>query len=400
MQKNNKLITFLAFGMYFLTGAACFVVGSSLPQLVERYNMSLDLVVLLGSSYALGRASTVYITGRMVEKFGAKTVLTTGIILISTYLLGISIIPNYYAGIFFAFIGGIGMGSQDAVCPLFLSVSCKRNYAGALSAGQAFFGIGGFASPFLVGIMLSAGLPFYYSYYILLVVSVIMLACIPLVKLDKTMQSESEEETVKPLYAKKSWLAYGAIMFACAAYCAVVNAIGLYTTSFAESIGVSEARAPFMLTIFNVGCVLGSFAFIVILRKIKEQVVLILNTLCAFIVLCVALVINTVSVYFVSLFIAGFFVGVLFSVVIAIATRIGYKRISVTSSWVATAGGSSDIITPIVTGALVGAMGVASSFNYILIMLLVTMAGALVVKLSTSEREIRRYDNTEQGNIE
>lgn len=47
MQGKKKLIAFLAFAMYFLTGAACIVVGSSLPHLVKLYNMDLEKVVLL-----------------------------------------------------------------------------------------------------------------------------------------------------------------------------------------------------------------------------------------------------------------------------------------------------------------------------------------------------------------
>ena len=65
---NYKLIAFLAFAMYFLTGAACMLVGSSLPQLVEMYGKPTETVVLLGSAYALGRVSTAYIMGRLVEK--------------------------------------------------------------------------------------------------------------------------------------------------------------------------------------------------------------------------------------------------------------------------------------------------------------------------------------------
>ena len=161
MQKHNRLITFLAFGLYFLTGAACMVVGSSLPQLVGMYDKSLELVVLLGSSYALGRVATVYLSGRMVERFGPKSILAAGILMVSAYLFGLPTIQNYYAGMVFAFLGGVGMGAQDAVCPLMLSISCRNNYAGALSAGQAFFGVGCFVTPFLVGIMLSTELPFY-----------------------------------------------------------------------------------------------------------------------------------------------------------------------------------------------------------------------------------------------
>ena len=388
MQKNNKLIAFLAFGMYFITGAICFLVGSSLTQLVELYGKGMDTVVLMGSSFAIGRVLTVGITGKMVEKKGPKLVLTVGIFFISAYLLGVAIIPNYYVGMACAFLGGIGMGTQDAVCPLLLSMSCKTNYSGALSAGQAFFGLGSFATPFLVGIMLSSEKPFYYAYYALLIVSVIMLVCIPFTKMQNQDQSEAAEEQVTPLYAKKQWLAYASILVACASYCAVTNAIGLYTTSFAESLGIPSASAAFMLTAYNVGCVIGSFIFVVVLRKVKEQTVLIVNCVVSFTVIVTALLVNNVIVYYVCFAVSGVFLGVLFSVVLAIATRIGYKRISVTSSYVATAGGASDILTPIITGVIVGSLGVGYAYYYALIMLLITAALGFVVKASTSEKEI------------
>ena len=237
--------------------------------------------------------------------------------------------------------------------------------------------------------MLTVDVPFYYSYYALAIFAVAMLVCVPFVKMEGQSASEDGgEEQVKPLYAKKQWIAYGGILIACAAYCAVTNAVGLYTSSFAESLGVSAANAAFMLTIYNVGCIAGSVAFVVILKKIKEQTVLIANCLLAFVAIAVALVLNNVVVYFVCFAIAGFFLGVLFSVVLAIATRIGYKRISVTSSYVATAGGASDILTPVITGAMVGVFGIGCAYYYVLAMLVITALFGIIVKANTSEKEI------------
>ena len=389
MQRNEKLITFLSFGMYFITGAACFIVGSSLTHLVKLYGMDMSVIVLMGSAYALGRVLTVGFTGKMVETKGPKAVLTAGILLVMAYLVGLAAVHNFYVGLVCAFLGGVGMGAQDTVCPLLLSMSCKDNYAGALSAGQAFFGVGSFATPFLIGIMLTVDVPFYYSYYALAIFAVAMLVCVPFVKMEgQGAAEEGGEEQVKPLYAKKQWIAYGGILIACAAYCAVTNAVGLYTSSFAESLGVSAANAAFMLTIYNVGCIAGSVAFVVILKKIKEQTVLIGNCLLAFVAIAVALVVNNVVVYFVCFAIAGFFLGVLFSVILAIATRIGYKRISVTSSYVATAGGASDILTPVITGAMVGALGIGCAYYYVLAMLVITALFGIIVKVNTSEKEI------------
>lgn len=387
MQKNNRLIAFLAFGMYFITGAACVVVGSGLPHLVEMYGMDLDKVVLLGSAYAIGRVATAYFTGRMVEKFGPLKVLAAGVLLVSAFLFGLPTIANFYAGLFFACLGGIGMGAQDTVCPVMLSSVFKENYAGSLSAGQALFGLGNFATPFLVGVLLSGGKPFYFAYYILLAASIVMLVLIPFAKMDEKKEGEAqEEERVTPLYVKKALPAYGAMLFICAAYSAALNVLMLYTSTFAESLGISPASSAFMLTAFNVGCVAGSSAFVVILRKVKSQTVLLMNNIVAGVAITVALMVNKVEVYFVALFVAGFFMGVLFSVIVEIATRIGYKHISVASSLVATASGASDILTPIVTGFLVARMGIGVSFTYALIMIVLSIVAALILKACTTEK--------------
>ena len=387
MRKNDSLIAFLAFAMYFLTGAACIVVGSSLPHLVKMYNMQLDQVVLLGSAYAFGRVLTVYTTGRLVEKLGSIKVLAGGVTLLAIFLLGLPTIVNYYAGLCFAFLGGVGMGAQDTVCPVLLSVSFQKNYAGSLSAGQALFGLGSFATPFLVGVLLAGDKPFFFAYYILLIVPVVMLICMPFVKLDMKEHAQTQEENVKPLYVKHKLLAYGAILLICAAYSAVVNTLGLYLSSFAENMGISQSTSAFMLTVYNVGCVIGSFVFVLVLKKVKAQVVLLVNNICAMAAILAALLINTVEAYFIGMFTAGFFLGVLFSVIVAIATRIGYDRISVASSLVATAGGLSDILTPIVTGFLVGRLGVGFSFKYAIIMIAVSIAAAVVLRLNTTEKK-------------
>ncbi len=386
MQRNYKLIAFLAFAMYFLTGAACILVGSSLPHLVEMYGMKLNQVVLLGSAYAMGRVLTVYMTGRLVEKSGPMKVLAGGTALIAVFLLGVPTIVNYYAGLVFAFLGGVGMGAQDTVCPVLLSAAFKENYAGSLSAGQALFGLGNFATPFLIGVLLSGDRPFYYAYYLLLIVPAVMLICIPFARMDGNKQETAGEEGVKPLYAKNIFLAYAAIIIVCAAYSAVVNTIGLYTSSFAESLGIAQSTSAFMLTVYNIGCVAGSFVFVIVLKKAEIQKVLLINCLCALAAIEAALFINKTAVYFVGLFIAGFFLGVLFSVIVTIATRIGYKHISVASSLVATAGGASDILTPVVTGFLVGKLGIGFSFSYAAIMIVISIMAAVVLKVSTTEK--------------
>ena len=401
MRKNSSLITILAFGLYFLVGAGALLVGSSLTQLIGVYGRTMDAVVLLGSSFAIGRVSTVGLTGRLVEKIGAKAVYAISVLATCVYFVGIPLFPNYYAGMAAAFLGGVGMGAEDAVCPLMLSISCRNNYAGALSAGQAFFCVGSFAMPFLIGVMLSERLPFYGAFYVLTAIALILLVCLPFVRLEKqTKTAETQEEQVKPLYTKKLWLAYAGALIGVACFSGAVNVLSLYTASFAQSMGISEANAAFMLTIYNIGGVIGSFAFTWILKKVKERIIVIINSVISMIALAAAILFHKTEIYFICLFITGTFLGVMFSLFVAITTRIGYKRISVASSYVAIAAGISDVMTPILSGALVGVFGVGSAFYYALATVVLMLASSILVNAVTSEKEISSYGNSKQGNPE
>lgn len=394
MRKEYAIEAFLSFAMYFLTGTACLVVGGSLPYLVDLYNMKLNHVVLMGSAYAMGRVIAAYRVGRLVEILGIKKVLTAGVVLISFFFIGIPIVKNYYAGLFLAFLGGVGMASQDTVCPVLLSAAFSDNYASALSAGQALFGLGAFTTPLLIGLLLRADLPFYYSYYILLLVPFVMLVCIPFVKANiDNSKAKVRIVSVKPLYTRKKLLAYLAIFFVCITYSATVNTLGLYISTFALDLGVSQSSSAFMLTLFNVGSVLGALAFIFILRKISSRNVLIMNNAIALMAIIAGLLVNKIPVFFVMLFIAGFFLGVLFSLIVEVATRIGYNRISIAGSLVATVSGSSDILTPIITGFLIARIGIKFSFIYTIIMIFICLIAAVILKIYTTDQKMEVFQD-------
>ncbi len=177
------------------------------------------------------------------------------------------------------------------------------------------------------------------------------------------------------MYVKRSSVAYIAIFVVCAAYSAVVNTLGLYISSFAEGIGISPAISAFMLTVYNIGCVCGSFLFVVVLKKVSVQLVLLGNFVLSGVALLISMMVNRVETYFICF------------VIVTIATRIGYKRISVASSLVATASGASDIFTPIVTGIVVSALGIHVSIGYAILMIAISILATVVLWINTTEKK-------------
>ena len=392
MQNRRFIFGFVAFALYFLTGATCIVVGSGLSHFADKFGTDIKTIVILGSLYSLGRVSTVYLTGKLIEKIGPLKVTVMGICLMGLYLTGIAYTHSFYYALIFAYIGGVGMGAQDTVCPLFLSVAFPENYAGSLSAGQGLFGLGGFITPFLTGVMLMNKLPFYFAYYVLLIFAVITLGFVIYEKKtinvtfnQKRNLTVSDETQIKPLFTKNKVIAFTAILLAAATYSTTVNTIGLYTTTFAEYQGFTSANAVFLLTVYNVGSVIGSLIFILILKRVSAVNILIVNNILSIVIFAILEYLKDPVIYFISLFAAGLLLGVLFSLIVEITTRIGYKHISVASAYVAVAGGFSDVLTPIITGFIVGVFGIASIYRYAFIAIIITTILAIMVRIYTYE---------------
>ncbi len=377
MDQNKKRIAMIAFAMYFLTGASVIVVGCSLPHLMQRYGLDVSYVVMLGSSFALGRVCTAYLLGKLVQKKGPKFVLGVGVSCLTLFLLGLSVVDQFYLGLLCACFGGIGMAAQDCVCPCLLSLVYGDGYASMLSIGQALFGLGLFATPFLMGLCLKHGLAFYVAYYVLLVIPCIVVPLMVVTSMDGGSDVVSEVQ-VKELGVKDKRKAMGLLMLASAMYSATFNTLTMYTSSFALEMGMDASSAAFLLTAFNVGAMCGSFVFSFVLKKMKAENVLCMNNCVAFVVVLCMVVFK--KWYYAGLFVTGFFIGVLFSVMISLATRVDTKRMSVASSLIATSGGCTEIVNPLLTGMLVSSFGVSMAYPFALGLLVVSIVVSVGMK--------------------
>ena len=388
MNKANRIrLAIIAFGIYFLSGSICAIVGSLLNELMTFYNKSLREVVLLVSAFALGRVLTVYFTGRAVEKHGPLKVLFITSIMAAAYLGLLSLIQNYYIGLCLAFIGGIGMGGQDAACPLLLSETFKDDYAASLSAGQGLYCFGNFAFAFIVGFTKSLNISYRYAFMILLAISLLVIFLIPFSKAEtKTIEGE---DTVKPLYTNNKKLVYIVTFLFVFLYCVFCNNCGTYTSSYIDYLGYDFGA--YVFTTYNAGCLIGAFAFIYVLRKISERLVLFINCAVSFVCLVLAVLINRPTAWFILYFIIGFLLGVLFSLIISVITRVGYKQISLLSSLVGVIGGCGDILTPIFTGGLIEKYSLTMSTNISIVVLFVLTILSLITLLITKEENIYGY---------
>ncbi|PHV69535.1 hypothetical protein CS063_15270 [Sporanaerobium hydrogeniformans] len=378
MNRRRNIAAFVAYAMYLLTGAACVVIGSSIPQLMTHFNKDLPTIAILASAFAIGRVATVFPVGVMTEKVGVKITITMGVLFFLAFLIGIPLTTSYGIAIVLSAIAGVGMSTQDTCCAVILREAFPESYSSSLSAGQAFFSIGCFLSPMLMAIALANEVDFTVVYFMVALVGFTMLLAIPFMKITKDIHIEevSENKEVEPVKLKNKKWGYAFLGIACFTYFGATNTIHTYTATFVESFGISESISVSILTVYSIGCMAGSFFFIPVLRKVHETHVLWINMLCAFVSLSIAMLCKTTVIFFIMYFVAGFFCGVLFSVLVSIAVSLKPLHAGIAAATIGFVGGIADILSPLLTGAIISVTNIQSTFYYCITMCVLCIASA------------------------
>ena len=374
--KNQSLITAM---MYFLiTGCCCLLVGSSLTQLMSLYNLSLDKVVVLGSVFALGRVTMVNFAGNMARTKGTRFCVMLGGLGFSIFLFGLGLIHNYYVAYALCFIGGCSQAMQDTVTPILVARASKENYTMNMSIGQALFGAGCFLTPFLIMVMLKMSIPFYVSYLIMGFMALCLIYMGYLLK-DEDDEQE-EEEMVIPIHVghfKRTVVYMFIVLFF---YSSLIGAYCTYTTSYGEFIGMAEADASLLLTLFNVGSMMGSFAFAPVLKKVNEVDLMNTNLCVSMVLLGLALYFDSALLKYALFTVIGFTLGVIFGIAISTITRICYKDIKAATPRIGFLSGLADVLTPVATGAVIARVGIMFSMEYIAVATVICIILGILVR--------------------
>ena len=156
-------------------------------------------------------------------------------------------------------------------------------------------------------------------------------------------------------------------------------------TSYMEALGASRERSSYIIAVYNLFMVAGSVAFTFILRKISETKILLFNSVLSGFLLLVSILYQQLAVNTITMELIGFFMGVLFSLIIAIATRIDYEHISVASANMAIAGSFGDVVAPLATSRILSQFGIKSVYIFIFVLFLILSVSAFIVFKSARE---------------
>lgn len=269
---KNLVFTAACIGMCFF-GVSVITLGSILPSLVTKLDLSVLQATALVTFLPLGMLVGSLIFGPIVDRFGHKALLVPSCVIVLLGMEGLAFfesMPLLQASIVgIGFGGGILNGETNA---LVADISGESEKGSRLSFLGMFYGLGALGIPMLLG-----ALSKHFTFETILQgIGIIMLAgiayCIP-VRFPKPKQAQGFPlKKGMRLLGERDLLLFSFILFFQSGIEGVCN--NWSTSYFGQVTGISSNQALMALTCMVAGLTVARVLQIVIFRKIKPEAVL------------------------------------------------------------------------------------------------------------------------------
>lgn len=269
---KNLVFTAACIGMCFF-GVSVITLGSILPSLVTKLDLSVLQATALVTFLPLGMLVGSLIFGPIVDRFGHKALLVPSCVIVLLGMEGLAFfesMPLLQASIVgIGFGGGILNGETNA---LVADISGESEKGSRLSFLGMFYGLGALGIPMLLG-----ALSKHFTFETILQgIGIIMLAgiayCIP-VRFPKPKQAQGFplKKGVR-LLGERDLLLFSFILFFQSGIEGVCN--NWSTSYFGQVTDISSNQALMALTCMVAGLTVARVLQIIIFRKIKPEAVL------------------------------------------------------------------------------------------------------------------------------
>jgi fucose permease len=143
------MLIFAAIVAIFVYGMISAMLGTILPDLSDRFHLSPRQNGTIAFAQALGLIIASLGVGPLLDNEGKKLGLIIGLALIATALLVLPRSSGFRSILFLLFLLGVGGGIVVTGANALVSDVSESHRATALNLVNLFFGLGGFATPFI-----------------------------------------------------------------------------------------------------------------------------------------------------------------------------------------------------------------------------------------------------------
>ncbi len=251
------------------------VLGSAWPTIYPEFGVPVSYAGIVSSIIAVGTVISSLLSSRLISVLKTGGVTAISVAMTAVALYGFSISHSFWALCLWAIPYGLGAGSVDAALNNYVAVHYKSHHMSWL---HCMWGIGATAGPFIMGKVLTEGLPWSMGYrvisYVQIALVIVLIVTIPLwkagdeelneIKAAEAAESgkteEPAEEEWKPLPLREVVKIPGVkeIMVAFFCYCGLESTTGLWTGSYLTlHTGLSADAAASFTSLAFLGITIG-----------------------------------------------------------------------------------------------------------------------------------------------
>ncbi len=339
--KRNYVIVTLIMVTFFVISFLTNILGALNPNVTSSYSLTETMAGFLPFAFFIAYGVLSIPSGILMEKWGGKKMMIISFALSTVATLVFVLFPTFNVFMVSLFTIGVGMTMlQVVINPLLRVAGGEEHYAFNAVLAQLMFGVASFLSPqmftyfvtnisqgntdkFLIGLMtqlVENSFPWVSVYWAFVIINVLMIAVIAVVKFPVVVLKEDEKtgskESFKELFANKYVILYFLGIFA---YVGTEQGISYWMSKFLsvyhgfDPSTVGADSVSYFWGLMTIGGVLG----LVLLKLIDSKIVLRWFTILAIISVAAGLY-GGPMVSFWSLSMSGFFLSVMFPVIISL----------------------------------------------------------------------------------
>jgi MFS family permease len=373
---------------YCMLGMIIILLASHMTFLTKQLQTDAAGISFLISMEGLVRSVTIYIIGRLSDKFGRKKFLCLAPIIMAVFLIGIPFSQNYKFAMIFSAFAGVAHAIMDATSYPSLVECFPENPGTATVIIKAFVSLGASILPFIIAFFIGRDMFYGYTFFVIALIMVLnglFLIYSKFPDIKEINENNNDTELCKkkfreePIF-KKEGIALIIIGFTSNA---VYMAFQTWTPTYAQQIlGMDQISSLKFISYYSIGAIFSVFILAKLLQKtIKPVLVTLVYPIIGLFALLLILFVRIPTVATIGFFLIGVSTAGVLQMAQTTMGELFWKNKGATMALVSTASGLAAAIIPGFMGLIVRYYGVLNAFYFLIIIYIIGIMAASFAKL-------------------
>lgn len=373
---------------YFVHGMALIILAQNMDFLANQWSTDTAGVARVVSSFGLGKIISVFVTGRMSDKYGRKISVSMGMLFYLVFLIGILFSKDTTLAYAFGICAGIANSFLDTGTYPALMEAYPKKTGPANIVVKFFVQAGQFLLPYFIGFLVLKNMWYGWSFVILAVILCVNLIFV-MTRTFPLMESSSASKGVKQSVASEkrkvefnvaevSLILYGFVAMG------LLHILGQWISKYgSDVVGMSTISARHLVSYASIGalvCVVTTF--ILGNRGVRSQKFLLLYTFMTMIVSLTLWKVHAPVVSIVCAVLLGFFSsGGLIQLGLTLLVEKSKRGKGLVTSYYTIAEGIALFVIPFATAKI----SLTNISNIFLLNAMIALFGIILILLATKK---------------